>query len=231
MYMHFATNFWEVTEVIQSICDSLWSKVKEQLWDKAPDVTTGGHNPVLQDQENDLSIIKPKPYLSCKAQRELSFWISPGPGQQRASPLLLTCRGPLEIGPLLFEEGEEEAGKEERKVRSVRTLQCGDFDRRTRGLADMMERRKGEILSAQEIRWGKWDVRLGAYSGCFIRGTEQEPSCRRSLLNCRWRQPDRMISLKLEVEMLNAVRCFVVFWRRMDEEIQGIEDSCNQDRL
>ena len=77
--------------------------------------------------------------------------------------MLLTYRVLLEIGLLLVKDKEEEEGKryEEKEIRgrlevlvwSFGTLNVGTITRKSRELANMMERRKVDILCVQETRW------------------------------------------------------------------------------
>ena len=84
-----------------------------------------------------------------------------GPGQ-RPPEVLLTYRVVLEIGLLLVEDKDEEEGnrykkKREEMVRRVSpkfgTLNVGSIIGKSREIAEMMYRKKVDILCRQETRW------------------------------------------------------------------------------
>uniref|UniRef100_A0A7N8XCY4 Endonuclease/exonuclease/phosphatase domain-containing protein n=1 Tax=Mastacembelus armatus TaxID=205130 RepID=A0A7N8XCY4_9TELE len=137
--------------------------------------------------------------------------------------------------------------REKRKGRNVGlrvgTLNVGTLSGKTRELADMMERRKVDILCVQETRWkGSKAYRLATGFKLFYHGVDGKRNGVGVILKEDFatnvlevkRVSDRVMSLKLEVEgvMLNVVSGYAPqvgceleekekFWREMDEVIQG----------
>ncbi|KAK3522013.1 hypothetical protein QTP70_021391 [Hemibagrus guttatus] len=118
--------------------------------------------------------------------------------------------------------------REKRKGKSVGlrigTLNVGTMTGKGRELADMMERRKVDILCVQETRWKGSKARsIGAGFKLFYYGVEVK------------RVSDRVMSLKLEIEgvMLNVVSGYAPqvgceleekerFWSKLDEVMESI---------
>ncbi|KAK3517196.1 hypothetical protein QTP70_000864 [Hemibagrus guttatus] len=158
---------------------------------------------------------------------------------------LETLGAPVEIGLLLVEEVEE---GEKRKGKSVGlrigTLNVGTMTGKGRELADMMERRKVDILCVQETRWKGSKARsIGAGFKLFYYGVDSKRNgvgvvlkeeFVRNVLEVK-RVSDRVMSLKLEIEgvMLNVVSGYAPqvgceleekerFWSELDEVMESI---------
>ncbi|KAK3514197.1 hypothetical protein QTP70_009438 [Hemibagrus guttatus] len=160
-------------------------------------------------------------------------------------------RAPVEIGLLLVEEVEEGGEcrqREKRKGKSVGlrigTLNVGTMTGKGRELADMMERRKVDILCVQETRWkGSKACSIGAGFKLFYYGVDSKRNgvgvvlkeeFVRNVLEVK-RVSDRVMSLKLEIEgvMLNVVSGYAPqvgceleekerFWSELDEVMESI---------
>ncbi|KAK3531807.1 hypothetical protein QTP70_029729 [Hemibagrus guttatus] len=138
--------------------------------------------------------------------------------------------------------------REKRKGKSVGlrigTLNVGTMTGKGRELADMMERRKVDILCVQETRWkGSKACSIGAGFKLFYYGVDSKRNgvgvvlkeeFVRNVLEVK-RVSDRVMSLKLEIEgvMLNVVRCYTPqvgceleekerFWSELDEVMESI---------
>ncbi|KAK3521331.1 hypothetical protein QTP70_003177 [Hemibagrus guttatus] len=138
--------------------------------------------------------------------------------------------------------------REKRKGKSVGlrigTLNVGTMTGKGRELADMMERRKVDILCVQETRWkGSKACSIGAGFKLFYYGVDSKRNgvgvvlkeeFVRNVLEVK-RVSDRVMSLKLEIEevMLNDVSgyapqvgCELVekerFWSELDEVMESI---------
>ncbi|MCJ8736312.1 hypothetical protein PDJAM_G00258120 [Pangasius djambal] len=137
-----------------------------------------------------------------------------------------------------------ECGKEVKKRVQAGTLNVGTMTGKGRELADMMERRKVDILCVQETRWKGSKARsIGAGFKLFYYGVDSKRNgvgvvlkeeFVRNVLEVK-RVSDRVMSLKLEIEgvMLNVVsgyapqvRCELEekerFWSELDEVIESI---------
>ncbi|KAK3519736.1 hypothetical protein QTP70_003706 [Hemibagrus guttatus] len=157
---------------------------------------------------------------------------------------------PVEIGLLMVEEVEEggECTDRERRGKSVGlrigTLNVGTMTGKGRELADMMERRKVDILCVQETRWKGSKARsIGAGFKLFYYGVDSKRNgvgvvlkgeFVRNVLEVK-RVSDRVMSLKLEIEgvMQNVVSGYAPqvgsgldekekFWGELDEVIESI---------
>ncbi|KAK3525233.1 hypothetical protein QTP86_024950, partial [Hemibagrus guttatus] len=138
--------------------------------------------------------------------------------------------------------------REKRKGKSVGlrigTLNVGTMTGKGRELADMMERRKVDILCVQETRWKGSKARsIGAGFKLFYYGVDSKRNgvgvvlkeeFVRNVLEVK-RVSDRVMSLKLEIEgvMLNVVRGYAPqvgcelekkerFWSELDEVMESI---------
>ncbi|KAK3506363.1 hypothetical protein QTP70_000997 [Hemibagrus guttatus] len=138
--------------------------------------------------------------------------------------------------------------REKRKGKSVGlrigTLNVGTMTGKGRELADMMERRKVDILSVQETRWKGSKARsIGAGFKLFYYGVDSKRNgvgvvlkeeFVRNILEVK-RVSDRVMSLKLEIEgvMLNVVSGYAPqvgceleekerFWSELDEVMESI---------
>ncbi|KAK3515256.1 hypothetical protein QTP70_013019 [Hemibagrus guttatus] len=138
--------------------------------------------------------------------------------------------------------------REKRKVKSVGlrigTLNVGTMTGKGRELADMMERRKVDILCVQETRWKGSKARsIGAGFKLFYYGVDSKTNgvgvvlkeeFVRNVLEVK-RVSDRVMSLKLEIEgvMLNVVSGYAPqvgceleekerFWSELDEVMESI---------
>ncbi|KAL7837360.1 hypothetical protein SRHO_G00270710 [Serrasalmus rhombeus] len=138
--------------------------------------------------------------------------------------------------------------RESRKGRSVEvrvgTLNIGTMTAKGRELADMMERRKVDILCVQETRWkGSKARNIGGGFKLFYHGVERKRNgvgiilkeqLVKSVLDVK-RVSDRIMSLKLEVDgvILNVVSSYAPqvgcqleekeeFWSKMDEVVDGV---------
>ncbi|KAK3548910.1 hypothetical protein QTP70_021697 [Hemibagrus guttatus] len=138
--------------------------------------------------------------------------------------------------------------REKRKGKSVGlrigTLNVGTMTGKGRELADMMERRKVDILCVQETRWKGSKARsIGAGFKLFYYGVDSKRNgvgvvlkeeFVRNLLEVK-RVSDRVMSLKLEIEgvMLNVVSGYAPqvgceleekerFWSELDEVMESI---------
>ncbi|KAK3570259.1 hypothetical protein QTP86_017110 [Hemibagrus guttatus] len=138
--------------------------------------------------------------------------------------------------------------REKRKVKSVGlrigTLNVGTMTGKGRELADMMERRKVDILCVQETRWkGSKAHSIEAGFKLFYYGVDSKRNgigvvlkeeFVRNVLEVK-RVSDRVMSLKLEIEgvMLNVVSGYAPqvgceleekegFWSELDEVIESI---------
>ncbi|KAK3561622.1 hypothetical protein QTP86_010757 [Hemibagrus guttatus] len=165
---------------------------------------------------------------------------------------VVVCWGaPVEIGLLLVEEVEEGGectDREKRKGKSVGlrigTLNVGTMTGKGRELADVMERRKVDILCVQETRWKGSKARsIGAGFKLFYYGVDSKRNgvgvvlkeeFVRNVLEVK-RVSDRVMSLKLEIEgvMLNVVSGYAPqvgceleekerFWSELDEVMESI---------
>ncbi|MCJ8742455.1 hypothetical protein PDJAM_G00082310 [Pangasius djambal] len=126
----------------------------------------------------------------------------------------------------------------------IGTLNVGTMTGKGRELADMMERRKVDILCAQETRWKSSKARsIGAGLKLFYYGVDSKRNgvgvvlkeeFGRNVLEVK-RVSDRVMSLKLEIEgvMLNVVSGYDPqvgceleekerFWSELDEVIESI---------
>ncbi|KAK3553754.1 hypothetical protein QTP70_009191 [Hemibagrus guttatus] len=136
--------------------------------------------------------------------------------------------------------------REKRKVKSVGlrtgTLNVGTMTGKGRELADMMERRKVDILCVQETRWKGSKARsIGAGFKLFYYGVDSKRNGVGVVLkeefvrNVLERVSDRVLSLKLEIEgvMLNVVSGYTPqvgceleekerFWSELDEVMESI---------
>ncbi|KAK3526420.1 hypothetical protein QTP70_025452, partial [Hemibagrus guttatus] len=138
--------------------------------------------------------------------------------------------------------------REKRKGKSVGlrigTLNVGTMTGKGRELADMMERRKVDILCVQETRWKGSKARsIGAGFKLFYYGVDSKRNgvgvvlkeeFVRNVLEVK-RVSDRLMSLKLEIEgvMLNVVSGYAPqvdceleekerFWSELDEVMESI---------
>ncbi|KAK3570383.1 hypothetical protein QTP86_019253 [Hemibagrus guttatus] len=138
--------------------------------------------------------------------------------------------------------------REKRKGKSVGlrigTLNVGTMTGKGRELADMMERRKVDILCVQETRWKGSKARsIGAGFKLFYYGVDSKRNgvgvvlkeeLVRNVLEVK-RVSDRVLSLKLEIEgvMLNVVSGYAPqvgceleekerFWSELDEVMESI---------
>ncbi|KAK3523644.1 hypothetical protein QTP70_005831 [Hemibagrus guttatus] len=138
--------------------------------------------------------------------------------------------------------------REKRKCKSVGlrigTLNVGTMTGKGRELADMMERRKVDILCVQETRWKGSKARsIGAGFKLFYYGVDSKRNVVdvvlkeefvRNVLEVK-RVSDRVMSLKLEIEevMLNVVSGYAPqvgceleekerFWSELDEVMESI---------
>ncbi|KAK3551501.1 hypothetical protein QTP70_017370 [Hemibagrus guttatus] len=138
--------------------------------------------------------------------------------------------------------------REKRKGKSVGlrigTLNVGTMTGKGRELADMMERRKVDILCVQETRWKGSKARsIGAGLKLFYYGVDSKRNgvgvvlkeeFVRNVLEVK-RVSDRVMSLKLEIEgvMLNVVSGYAPqvgceleekerFWSELDEVMESI---------
>ncbi|KAK3510979.1 hypothetical protein QTP70_027789 [Hemibagrus guttatus] len=138
--------------------------------------------------------------------------------------------------------------REKRKGKSVGlrigTLNVGTMTEKGRELADMMERRKVDILCVQETRWKGSKARsIGAGFKLFYYGVDSKRNgvgvvlkeeFVRNVLEVK-RVSDRVMSLKLEIEgmMLNVVSGYAPqvgceleekerFWSELDEVMESI---------
>ncbi|KAK3545192.1 hypothetical protein QTP70_001788 [Hemibagrus guttatus] len=138
--------------------------------------------------------------------------------------------------------------REKRKCKSVGlrigTLNVGTMTGKGRELADMMERRKVDILCVQETRWKGSKARsIGAGFKLFYYGVDSKRNgvgvvlkeeFVRNVLEVK-RVSDRVMSLKLEIEgvMLNVVSGYAPqvgceleekerFWSELDEVMESI---------
>ncbi|KAK3530456.1 hypothetical protein QTP86_024366, partial [Hemibagrus guttatus] len=138
--------------------------------------------------------------------------------------------------------------REKRKGKSVGlrigTLNVGTMTGKGRELADMMERRKVDILCVQETRWNGSKTRsIGAGFKLFFYGVDSKRNgvgvvlkeeFVRNVLEVK-RVSDRVMSLKLEIEgvMLNVVSGYAPqvgceleekerFWSELDEVMESI---------
>ncbi|KAK3539955.1 hypothetical protein QTP70_019596 [Hemibagrus guttatus] len=138
--------------------------------------------------------------------------------------------------------------REKRKGKSVglriRSLNVGTMAGKGRELADMMERRKEDILCVQETRWKGSKARsIGAGFKLFYYGVDSKRNgvgvvlkeeFVRNVLEVK-RVSDRVMSLKLEIEgvMLNVVSGYATqvgceleekerFWSELDEVMESI---------
>ncbi|KAK3555175.1 hypothetical protein QTP86_010042 [Hemibagrus guttatus] len=138
--------------------------------------------------------------------------------------------------------------REKRKGKSVGlrigTLNAGTMTGKGRELADMMERRKVDILCVQETRWKGSKARsIGAGFKLFYYGVDSKRNgvgvvlkeeFVRNVLEVK-RMSDRVMSLKLEIEgvMLNVVSGYAPqvgcelegkerFWSELDEVMESI---------
>ncbi|KAK3570237.1 hypothetical protein QTP86_017142, partial [Hemibagrus guttatus] len=138
--------------------------------------------------------------------------------------------------------------REKRKGKSVGlrigTLNVGTMTGKGRELADMMERRKVDILCVQETKWkGSKAHRIGAGFKLFYYGVDSKRNgvgvvlkeeFVRNVLEVK-RVSDRVMSLKLEIEgvMLNVVSGYAPqvgceleekerFWSELDEVMESI---------
>ncbi|KAK3536542.1 hypothetical protein QTP86_013738, partial [Hemibagrus guttatus] len=138
--------------------------------------------------------------------------------------------------------------REKRKGKSVGlrigTLNVGTMTGKGRELADMMERRKVDILCVQETRWKGSKARsIGAGFKLFYYGVDSKRNgvgvvlkeeFMRNVLEVK-RVSDRVMSLKLEIEgvMLNVVSGYAPqvgceldekerFWSELDEVMESI---------
>ncbi|KAK3538624.1 hypothetical protein QTP86_008836 [Hemibagrus guttatus] len=158
-------------------------------------------------------------------------------------------RAPVEIGLLLVEEVEEggECADRERRGKvglRIGTLNVGTMTGKGRELADVMERRKVDILCVQETRWkGSKAHSIGAGFKLFYYGVDSKRNgvgvvlkeeFVRNVLEVK-RVSDRVMSLKLEIEgvMLNVVSGYAPqvgceleekerFWSELDEVMESI---------
>ncbi|KAK3508080.1 hypothetical protein QTP70_012389 [Hemibagrus guttatus] len=126
----------------------------------------------------------------------------------------------------------------------ILTSPCSCNERKGRELADMMERRKVDILCVQETRWKGSKARsIGAGFKLFYYGVDSKRNgvgvvlkeeFVRNVLEVK-RVPDRVMSLKLEIEgvMLNVVSGYAPqvgceleekerFWSELDEVMESI---------
>ncbi|KAK3568688.1 hypothetical protein QTP86_013448 [Hemibagrus guttatus] len=126
----------------------------------------------------------------------------------------------------------------------IGTLNVGTMTRKGRELADMMERRKVDILCVQETRWKGSKARsIGAGFKLFYYGVDSKRNgvgvvlkeeFVRNVLEVK-RVSDRVMSLKLEIEgvMLNVVSGYAPqvgcelqekkrFWSELDEVMESI---------
>ncbi|KAK3568350.1 hypothetical protein QTP86_004951 [Hemibagrus guttatus] len=134
--------------------------------------------------------------------------------------------------------------REKSKGKSIGTLNVGTMTGKGRELADMMERRKVDILCIQETRWkGSKAHSIGAGFKLFYYGVDskrngvgvvlKEESVR-NVLEVK-RVSDRVISLRLGIEgvMLNVVSGYAPqvgcdleekerFWNELDEVMESI---------
>ena len=138
--------------------------------------------------------------------------------------------------------------RENRRVKrvglKVATLNVGTMTGKGRELADMMERRKVDILCVQETKWKGSKARsIGAGFKLFYHGVDRKRNgvgvvlkedYAKSVVEVK-RVSDRVMSLKLEIEgvMVNVVSGYAPqvgceleekerFWRELDEVVESI---------
>ncbi|KAK3508034.1 hypothetical protein QTP70_010642 [Hemibagrus guttatus] len=152
------------------------------------------------------------------------------------------------LGYCWSKKRREESAQTEREGKSVGlrigTLNVGTMTGKGRELADMMERRKVDILCVQETRWKGSKARsIGAGFKLFYYGVDSKRNgvgvvlkeeFVRNVLEVK-RVSDRVMSLKLEIEgvMLNVVSGYAPqvgceleekerFWSELDEVMESI---------
>ncbi|KAK3541857.1 hypothetical protein QTP86_008061 [Hemibagrus guttatus] len=150
---------------------------------------------------------------------------------------------PLDAVPVPSPEKWEGCIRKGIRRKTFAKLLCGPVGK-GRELADMMERRKVDILCVQETRWkGSKACSIGAGFKLFYYGVDSKRNgvgvvlkeeFVRNVLEVK-RVSDRVMSLKLEIEgvMLNVVSGYAPqvgceleekerFWRELDEVMESI---------
>uniref|UniRef100_A0A3B3I9A4 ribonuclease H n=1 Tax=Oryzias latipes TaxID=8090 RepID=A0A3B3I9A4_ORYLA len=139
--------------------------------------------------------------------------------------------------------GQREKGKGRNIGLRIGTLNVGTMTGKGRELADMMERRKVDVLCVQETRWKGSKARsIGGGYKLFYHGVDRKRNGVGVILKGEFvnsvlevkRVSDRMMSLKLEIEgvMVNVVSGYAPqvgcelevkerFWSELDEVIQS----------
>ncbi|MCI4382160.1 hypothetical protein PGIGA_G00260590 [Pangasianodon gigas] len=242
---------------------SFWSELGEDLLKVLNDSLGGGLLPLscrravltLLPKKGDLTDIKCwRPVsLLCSDYKLLSKVLANRLAEvmdQVIHPDQTYCvpgRAPVEIGLLLVEEVEEGGectDREKRKGKSVGlrigTLNVDTMTGKGRELADMMERRKVDILCVQETRWKGSKARsIGAGFKLFYYGVNSKRNGVGVVLKEEFVEvksvSDRVMSLMLEIEgvMLNVVSGYAPqvgceleekerFWSELDEVIESI---------
>ncbi|KAK3556096.1 hypothetical protein QTP70_005247 [Hemibagrus guttatus] len=150
----------------------------------------------------------------------------------------------MQVRKLYVEGGPREKRKGKSVGLRIGTLNVGTMTGKGRELADMMERRKVDILCVQETRWKGSKARsIGAGFKLFYYGVDSKRNgvgvvlkeeFVRNVLEVK-RVSDRVMSLKLEIEgvMLNVVSGYAPqvgceleekerFWSELDEVMESI---------
>ncbi|KAF7687514.1 hypothetical protein C0J45_21963 [Silurus meridionalis] len=144
------------------------------------------------------SRLKHVPNQICGSRKRNSYRIGRGPGYQRPPQVSLTNRVPVEIGLLLAEGGEGEE------------------------VADMMERRKVDMVCVQETKWKGSNTRnIGGGFKLFYHGVDGKRNglgvillfLKEEFSKCVVevkRVSERVMNLKLEFEgaMMNVISAY-----------------------
>ena len=139
---------------------------------------------------------------------------------------------------------QQEKRKEVCRVMKMGTLNVGTMTGKGRGLADIMQRRKVDVLCVQETRW-KGNKARDSGNGCKLYcygedgrrngvGIILRKDLTKSVLEVR-RVSDRAMGMKLEIGgmILNVLSAYAPqvgceleekerFWRDMDELLEGV---------
>ncbi|KAK3554921.1 hypothetical protein QTP86_000949 [Hemibagrus guttatus] len=206
----------------------------------------------LETDSHHLSVQASRPVAACRDSGSSSCKVRARPG------LTTTAIGAIDLqgtGGNWATVGRRSRGgrrvrrqREKRKGKSVGlrigTLNVGTMTGKGRELADMMERRKVDILCVQETRWKGSKARsIGAGFKLFYYGVDSKRNgvgvvlkeeFVRNVLEVK-RVSDRVMSLKLEIEgvMLNVVSGYAPqvgceleekerFWSELDEVMESI---------
>ncbi|KAK3515170.1 hypothetical protein QTP70_008170 [Hemibagrus guttatus] len=221
---HFKVLEWPSQSPDLNPVENLWRELKIRVAQRQPRNITALEE-ICMEEWAKLPATVCKNLVATYRKRLISVIANKGSGGHLVGIRARLGRRPYRLRPLLWAAGGGDAGK-------------------GRELADMMERRKVDILCVQETRWKGSKARsIGAGFKLFYYGVDSKRNgvgvvlkeeFVRNVLEVK-RVSDRVMSLKLEIEgvMLNVVSGYAPqvgceleekerFWSELDEVMESI---------